>query len=281
VSRHRSPGGRRARRDLGPVPAGVAVARRPEPPIPQAPACPGRPGVPAAAARRDPARRHAATAAAVTGGTLALTLPLVPLLHAAAPTAGTATVRLSAEGAPLGTAHAGTPADRSRTLVPVGAAAGADRSTLDAAGLIKAAGLTDAADRAERARQRVDCGVDLSGLGRVKPWVSAAARFLSCLYDRPGLIGVAGRGRVSDHPLGYALDLMARGAEGDRIAACAVRNREALGISYVIWKQRIDYGSGWEPMADRGSATENHVDHVHISFEHRAPGGAPDPRLCG
>ena len=28
-----------------------------------------------------------------------------------------------------------------------------------------------------------------------------------------------GRGRVSDHPLGYALDLMARGAEGDAEAS--------------------------------------------------------------
>ncbi|WP_372509255.1 hypothetical protein [Actinomadura madurae] len=43
--------------------------------------------------------------------------------------------------------------------------------------------------------------------------------------------------------------------------------RAPLGISYVIWKQRIwnVRGGGWRPMEDRGSITQNHYDHVHIS----------------
>jgi hypothetical protein len=59
-----------------------------------------------------------------------------------------------------------------------------------------------------------------------------------------------------------------------------LRNQEALGISYVIWKQRVNYGDGWERMEDRGDATENHFDHVHISFEPGAGSGVPDPELC-
>jgi hypothetical protein len=49
----------------------------------------------------------------------------------------------------------------------------------------------------------------------------------------------------------------------------------------VIWNQRINTGSGWESMEDRGGATANHEDHVHISFER---GGSPDVsalRSCG
>ena len=39
-----------------------------------------------------------------------------------------------------------------------------------------------------------------------------------------------------------------------------------LAVIEVIWLQRINFGDGWEPMADRGSDTANHLDHVHLSF---------------
>lgn len=72
-------------------------------------------------------------------------------------------------------------------------------------------------------------------------------------------------------PEGNALDFMT--TSGDAIADCAVQNADALGISYVIWNQRINTGSGWERMEDRGGATANHEDHVHLSFSH---GASPD-----
>lgn len=150
--------------------------------------------------------------------------------------------------------------------------------------LIKAAGLHEVARKAEelRAARKAAAGCDDEprGLGPVKPWAREAARFLSCLYDHPTLLGVGMRGGASDHPTGHAVDFMARGERGDRIAQCALSNQKALGISYVIWKQRINYGSGWEPMEDRGSITENHYDHVHVSFVKRPPGGVPDPGRC-
>jgi hypothetical protein len=34
----------------------------------------------------------------------------------------------------------------------------------------------------------------------------------------------------------------------------------------VIWRQRINFGSGWKPMEDRGGVTANHFDHTHISM---------------
>ena len=55
-------------------------------------------------------------------------------------------------------------------------------------------------------------------------------------------------------------------ATGNALAACALRDQKALGVSYVIWRQRINFGSGWKPMEDRGGVTANHFDHVHVSF---------------
>jgi uncharacterized protein YraI len=57
-------------------------------------------------------------------------------------------------------------------------------------------------------------------------------------------------------------------ARGNQVAQHALNNWGKYNIWYVIWKQRINYndGRGWQWMADRGSITQNHYDHVHISF---------------
>ncbi|MBW0125949.1 hypothetical protein, partial [Pseudonocardia oceani] len=241
-------------------------------------------------------------AAAATAGLLSVAAPLVPALPATDP-AGSTTLALAAEAA----AAAGTPADAGTAAVaqpsPVQAlAAPVDGRLLaasilpvpgrtevlppqaDAESLLKAAGLADAARALEEQRlareAAANCDVPLRGLGSVKGFVRDAARFISCLYDQPALIGVAGRARVSDHPRGLAIDFMTGRERGDRIAECALANQDELGISYVIWRQRVNYGDGWEPMADRGGATENHYDHVHVSFERGGGSGAPLAAAC-
>ncbi|MDN5834668.1 MAG: ligand-binding protein SH3 [Brevibacterium sp.] len=71
----------------------------------------------------------------------------------------------------------------------------------------------------------------------------------------------------SDHYTGGAVDIMITGATGDRIADYLIKNSGALNVKYVIWQQRIwNPGSGWSSMEDRGSPTDNHFDHVHVSF---------------
>lgn len=124
-----------------------------------------------------------------------------------------------------------------------------------------------AAEAERRASVGADCGLDTGQLGAVKDYVREAAEFLGCLFGEPTMHGVAGRAGTSDHPSGKAIDFMVDRATGDRLAACALRNQDSLGISYVIWEQRINHGSGWEPMEDRGGATANHFDHVHVSFD--------------
>ena len=55
---------------------------------------------------------------------------------------------------------------------------------------------------------------------------------------------------------------------GTNIANYAVRNAGSHKVLYAIWRQRINTldGRGWRWMADRGSLTQNHYDHVHVSF---------------
>jgi hypothetical protein len=122
---------------------------------------------------------------------------------------------------------------------------------------------------------RGGCGVSTSGLGAVKPHVRAAAQFLGCRFGEPTMFGVAGRAGTSDHPSGRAVDFMVDRATGDALAVCALNNRAALGVTYVIWRQRINFGSGWQMMEDRGGVTANHFDHVHVSFG-AAAGGSPN-----
>jgi outer membrane murein-binding lipoprotein Lpp len=95
-------------------------------------------------------------------------------------------------------------------------------------------------------------------------------------FSLPFEVGCFRSGSSGEHPLGRACDFMmstggsmpsaVNNALGDRIAEWALKNKSRLGIKYVIWKQRINQGSGWRAMSDRGSITENHFDHVHISM---------------
>ena len=83
-------------------------------------------------------------------------------------------------------------------------------------------------------------------------------------------------GDSGDHGKGLAIDFMVQESSelGDKIAEYAIQNMASRGISYIIWKQRFyapfdsKYGPAntWNPMPDRGSVTENHYDHVHVSM---------------
>lgn len=83
-------------------------------------------------------------------------------------------------------------------------------------------------------------------------------------------------GSNDDHGKGLAVDFMVpvSSALGDQVAQDAINNMSSRGISYIIWKQQFYapfdsiYGPAytWNPMPDRGSVTENHYDHVHVSF---------------
>jgi hypothetical protein len=154
----------------------------------------------------------------------------------------------------------------------------------DVDSLVKAAGLAEAAQARQRARdaakrlerQRLadtpavraqGCPRNVTGLSGVKPWVGTAGSQLRCIFDVSSLGGVGSRPNASDHPQGLAIDFMVGRGTGDKLADYVLKYRDAFKVKYVIYRQRINFGSGWKAMEDRGSPTANHMDHVHVSFD--------------
>lgn len=97
-------------------------------------------------------------------------------------------------------------------------------------------------------------------------------------FSAPYAVGCYRAGSWGEHPVGRACDFMlsSGGAmpsaiqveNGWAIANWATENASRLGIMYVIYRQQIwdlRSGGGWRMMSDRGSITQNHYDHVHIS----------------
>ncbi|MCH9800385.1 MAG: hypothetical protein K0U62_02485 [Actinomycetia bacterium] len=81
-----------------------------------------------------------------------------------------------------------------------------------------------------------------------------------------------------DHPSGRAVDIMMPNGGpgkdkklGDAIVKEFQRNADDFGIEYILWHQRSwQAGEGinkWSRMADRGSASANHIDHIHITVK--------------
>ena len=85
----------------------------------------------------------------------------------------------------------------------------------------------------------------------------------------PSVSSWGGRSGSGDHGAGRALDIMVTGPTGFQIAEYVRAHAGRLGVSEVIWAQRIwtvqRAGEGWRAMENRGSTTANHYDHVHVS----------------
>ncbi|MFV0428707.1 MAG: SH3 domain-containing protein [Arachnia sp.] len=82
-------------------------------------------------------------------------------------------------------------------------------------------------------------------------------------------VGYGGyRAGSGEHGTGRAVDIMVSGANGREIAAWLRANAGTLGVIEIIYEQKIwtlqRSGEGWRAMANRGSATANHYDHIHV-----------------
>ena len=109
----------------------------------------------------------------------------------------------------------------------------------------------------------------------LQPQTAAFKEEVTKLYGITSFSGYR-PGDPGDHGKGLAIDFMVpvSSALGDQIADYAIQNMASRGINYIIWKQRFyapfdsKYGPAytWNPMPDRGSVTENHYDHVHVSM---------------
>ncbi|MHA2788320.1 peptidoglycan DD-metalloendopeptidase family protein [Corynebacterium sp. S7] len=79
---------------------------------------------------------------------------------------------------------------------------------------------------------------------------------------------------ADDHPAGRAVDVMIPQWQsddgrvlGDSVTEYVLGNWDEFNVDYIIWRQELIYPDSTSGMEDRGSPTQNHFDHVHISLE--------------
>jgi hypothetical protein len=131
--------------------------------------------------------------------------------------------------------------------------------------------------------------------------VPRAAALRNLIQQRFGVTNIGGYRQpdgYNEHSSGEALDIMVGGNQtlGDQINQFLQANASALGLQYDLWRQQQwTPGQGPSAMADRGSPTQNHMDHVHARLVPGAiapaglgaPGGAypsmggPQAQLTG
>lgn len=87
----------------------------------------------------------------------------------------------------------------------------------------------------------------------------------------PELSSYGGQDGHGEHVNGEAIDFMVPNhAVGERVKDYLFAHRAELNLFDIIWSQHIwtiqRSGEGFRSMSDRGSATANHFDHVHIKI---------------
>lgn len=99
------------------------------------------------------------------------------------------------------------------------------------------------------------------------------ARAISVLFPQITTIGGWRPDALKWHPEGLAIDVMIPNPEspegielGNQIAGFALANAKRWNIDDVIWRHAIYLGpKSGQLMAEMGSETGNHYDHVHIA----------------
>jgi hypothetical protein len=101
-------------------------------------------------------------------------------------------------------------------------------------------------------------------------WDSDVKPVVSWIVNRTGISSSTYNGHSPS--IGRAADWRPHSREeGTQLANWFLANTKSggtpLGIDYIIWQAQIYLiSSGVTKMADRGSFTQNHCDHIHISF---------------
>lgn len=130
-------------------------------------------------------------------------------------------------------------------------------------------------------------------LGAVKPATQQVANSVGTQFGITTAYGyrapASEKWDPAGHPAGLAIDFMINDipdgkSVGDRLASFLITNAQAIGVKYIIWQQRswTPERGEWKQMEDRGSPTQNHLDHVHLSLDESATGTVPqgDATAC-
>jgi hypothetical protein len=108
--------------------------------------------------------------------------------------------------------------------------------------------------------------------GSVEYRLTPAAVYVyrSVCHAFPQITSYGGWDAHGEHASGRALDVMTSDVGlGNEIAAFLQAHASELHVYDILWRQHIwtpvRASEGWRLFADRGSATANHYDHVHVS----------------
>ncbi|OCH80311.1 hypothetical protein A9310_22040 [Gordonia sp. UCD-TK1] len=113
----------------------------------------------------------------------------------------------------------------------------------------------------------------LGGEGGLKPIAVLMRRIIFRLWKQIKDIGGYRQDAYPEHPSGRALDVMVPDLKtGDEVNAWTHANAKKFPIEHTIWKQRWrpQGNINGTPMEDRGSPTQNHMDHVHSWYKEQA-----------
>lgn len=121
-----------------------------------------------------------------------------------------------------------------------------------------------------------NAGADLSKWFKTLPGLAGGGlvtgdqQLRQIIMDRFGINDIGGyrpADKYGEHSTGRALDVMVGNnkSKGDAVKDFALQNASAIDLKWAIWRQHLYYpGGGGYDMPDRGSPTQNHMDHVHI-----------------
>lgn len=113
----------------------------------------------------------------------------------------------------------------------------------------------------------------LGGEGGLQPIAILMRRIIFRLWKQIKDIGGYRQDAYPEHPSGRALDVMVPDMKtGDEVNAWTHANAKKFPIEHTIWKQRWrpQGNINGTPMEDRGSPTQNHMDHVHNWYKEQA-----------
>lgn len=107
------------------------------------------------------------------------------------------------------------------------------------------------------------------GEGGLKPISVMVRRLIMTAWEQiKDIGGYRASDPFPDHPSGQALDIMLSDvALGDKVKAWLMDNKQLFDLNYTIWQQKYHPANGSASMMeDRGSPTQNHMDHIHALF---------------
>ena len=112
------------------------------------------------------------------------------------------------------------------------------------------------------------------GEGGLLPMGVLMKRLIHALWPAIKDIGGYRVDSFHEHDTGTTLDVMIPGSDkkmGDNVNAFAHANNKNYPLNWSIWQQKMWYPPNMrsEPMGDRGSPTQNHMDHVHAYWKNK------------